>query len=64
MVQPSHLYMSTRKTIVLTIWVFVGKVMTFVSKVIWFTFEHLGHQSLSWCSDPTGVQQPLFVVFC
>ena len=41
MVQPSHLYMTTGKTIVLTIWAFVGKVMTFVSKVVWFTFEHL-----------------------
>ena len=33
--------MTTGKTIVLTIWAFVGKVMTFVSKVVWFTFEHL-----------------------
>ena len=28
MVQPSHPYMTTRKTIALTIWIFVGKVMS------------------------------------
>ena len=34
MVQPSHLYMTTGKTIVLTIWTFVGKVMSLLFNVL------------------------------
>ena len=34
MVQLSHPYMTTRKTIVLTIWTFVGKVMSLLSNLL------------------------------
>ena len=34
MVQLSHPYMTTRKTIVLTIWTFVGKVMSLLSNML------------------------------
>ena len=35
MVQLSHLYMTTGKTIALTIWTFVGKVMVFLIATLW-----------------------------
>ena len=34
MVQPSHLYMTTGKTIALTIWTFVGKVMSLLFNMV------------------------------
>ena len=34
MVQLSHPYMTTGKTIALTIWIFVGKVMTLLSNMV------------------------------
>ena len=48
MVQLLHLYMTTRKTIALTIWTFVGKVMSLLFNVhicsLFFGFpSHLGH---------------------
>ena len=41
MVQLSHLYMSTGKTIVLTIWTFVGKVMSLLFKYSKFVVAFL-----------------------
>ena len=59
MVQLSHLYMTTRKTVALTIWSFVGKMMSLLFNVhifsLFFGFpSHLGHhRALStvswWC---------------
>ena len=47
MFQPSHLYMTTGKTITLTIWTFVGKIMSLLltciqisqeaGKVVWYS---------------------------
>ena len=34
MAQLSHLYMTTRKTVALTIWTFVGKVMSLLFNVL------------------------------
>ena len=34
MVQLSHLYMTTRKTIALTLWIFVGKIMSLLFNMI------------------------------
>ena len=34
MVQLSYLYMTTGKTIALTIWIFVGKVMSLTSRMV------------------------------
>ena len=60
MVQFSHLYMTTGKTIALTIWTFVGKMMsllynTLSSFVITFLPRSNRH-SISWLQSPTGTE--------
>ena len=52
-VQISHLYMTTGKTIALMIWIFVGKVMSllFNTPCLWIILvSHLSHHSLVYLS--------------
>ena len=47
MVQHSHLYMTTGKTIALTIWIFVGKVMSlFLNMLSWLIIAFLSRSSV------------------
>ena len=54
MVQLSHLYMTTGKTIVLTIWTFVSKVMSLSSFIIAFLPGSKG-LFISWLQLPSAV---------
>ena len=59
-VQLSHLYIITRKTIALTMWTIVSKVMclllnTLSSFVITF-LPKSNHLSISWLQSPTGTE--------
>ena len=59
MVQLSHPYMTTGKTIALTIWIFVGKVMSLVFNMLFrFVIAFLpGSKCLliSWLQSPSAV---------
>ena len=59
MVQVSHPYMTTRKTIALTIWTFVGKVMFLLLNVLTrFVIAFLSmskHLLISWLQSPSTV---------
>ena len=59
MVQLSHLYMTTGKTIALTIWTFVGKVMSlFFNKLSRFVIAFLPRSKrllISWVQSPSAV---------
>jgi len=59
MVQPSHPYMTIRKTMVLTIWTFVGKVMSLLFNTLSrFVVAFLPRSSfllLSWLQSPSTV---------
>ena len=59
MVQLSHPYMTTGKTIALTIWTFVGKVMSLLlkmlSKFIIAFLRRSKHLLISWLQSPSAV---------
>ena len=67
MIQCSYLYMVTGKTIVLTIWTFVGKVMTLLfsmlSKFVIAFFPKSKHLLISWLQSPSTVILVLSI-FC
>ena len=58
-VQLSHPYMSTRKTIALTIWTFVGKVMSLLfntlSRFVIAFLSRSKHLLISWLQSPSAV---------
>ena len=55
----SHLYMTTGKTIVLTIWTFVGKVMSLLfhmlSRLVTVFLPRIKHLLISWLQSPSAV---------
>ena len=59
MVQLSHPYMTTGKTIALTIWTFVGKVMSLLfntlSRIVIALFPRSKHLLISWLQSPSAV---------
>ena len=59
MVQLSHLYMTTRKTIALTKWTFVGKVMSLLfnmlSRLVITFLPRSKHLLISWLQSPSAV---------
>ena len=59
MVQLSHPYLSTRKTIALTIWTFVGKVMSLLFNMLSrFVISFLPRSKyllISWLKSPSAV---------
>ena len=58
MVQLSHLYMTTGKTIALTIWTFVGKVMSLLFNTLSrfaIAFLPRGSHLISWLQSPSAV---------
>ena len=59
MVQLSHPYMTTGKTIVLTIWTFVGKVMSLLfnilSRLVIAFLPRNKHLLISWLKSPSSV---------
>ena len=74
MVQLSHLYMTTGKTIALTIWTFVGKVMSLLFNTLSrFAIAFLprsNHLLISWLQSPSAVilepkkRKSVDVIFC
>ena len=72
-VQHSHPYMTTGKAIALTIWTFVGKVMSLLfnmlSRLIITFLSRSKHLLISWLQSPSAVilehkkSQPLFPLF-
>ena len=59
MVQLSHLYMTTANTIVLTVWTFVGKVMSqffdMLSRFVLAFLPRSKHLLTSWLQLPSAV---------
>ena len=59
MVQLSHPYLSTRKTIALTIWTFAGKVMFLLfntlSRLVIAFLPRSKHLLISWLQSPSAV---------
>ena len=59
MVQLSHPYMTTGKTIAFTIWTFVGKVMSLLfsilSRLVRVFFPRSKHLLISWLQSPSAV---------
>ena len=59
MVQLSHLYMTTGKTIALTVWTFVGKVMSLLfnmlSRLVITFLPKSKHLLISWLQSPFAV---------
>ena len=59
MIQLSHPYMTTGKTIALSIWTFVGKVMSVLFNMVsWFVIAFLPrskHLLISWLQSPSTV---------
>ena len=59
MVQLSHPYMTTGKTIALTRWTFVGKVMSLLfnmlSRLVIAFFPRSKHLLISWLQSPSAV---------
>ena len=73
-VQLSHPYMTTGKTIALTRWTFVGKVMSLLlnmlSRLVITVLPRSKHLLISWLQSPSAVilepqklSQPLFILF-
>ena len=58
-VQLSHPYMTTGKTIALTVWIFVGKVMSLffnmLSRLVITFLPRSKHLLISWLQSPSGV---------
>ena len=69
-VQLSHPYMTTGKTIALTIWAFVGKVMSLffnmLSRLVITFLPRSKHLLISWLQSPSVVilEPPLQKIFC
>ena len=63
--QLSHLYMTTGKTIALTRWTFVGKVMSLLfnmlSRLVITVFPRSKHLLISWLQSPSAVILKLLV---
>ena len=59
MVQLSHPYMTTGKTIALTVWTFVGKVMSLLfnmlSRFVVIFLQRSKHRLISWLQSPSAV---------
>ena len=59
MVHLSHLYMTTGKTIALTIWTFVDKVMSLLfnmlSRVVINFLLRINHLLISWLQSPSAL---------
>ena len=59
MVQPSHPYVTTGKTVALAIWIFVGKVMSLVlnmlSRFVIAFLPRSKHLLISWLQSPSAV---------
>ena len=59
MVQISHLYMTTGKTTALTVWTFVGKVMSLLlnmlSRSVITFLPRSKHLLISWLQSPSAV---------
>ena len=59
MVQLSHLYMTTGKTVTLTMWTFVGKVMSLLfntlSRFVIAFLPRSKHLLISWLQSPSAV---------
>ena len=55
MVQSSHPYMTTGKTIALTRWTFIGKVMSLLSKFVIAFLLRSKHLLISWLQSPSAV---------
>ena len=55
MVQLSHLYMTTGKTIALTIETFVGKVMSLLFRFVINFLPRSKHTLISWLQSPSAV---------
>ena len=55
MVQLSHPYMITGKTIALTRWTFVGKVMSVLSRLVITCLPRSKHLLISWLQSPSAV---------
>ena len=63
-VQLSHPYMTTGKMIALTIWTFVGKVISQLSRLVITFLPRSKHLLISWLQSPTAViVEPPKVVF-
>ena len=65
MVQLSHLYMTTGKTVALTRWTFVGKVMSLLFNTLSATATATAAKSLQSCPtlcDPIDGSPPGFIV--
>ena len=54
-VQLSHPYMTTGKTIALTRWTFVGKVMSLLSRLVVTFLPRCKHLLISWLQSPSAV---------
>ena len=63
MVQVSHSYMTTGKTIALTRWTFVGKVVSLLfnmlSKMVIAFLPRIKHILISWLKSPSAVNLEL-----
>ena len=59
MVQPSHPYMTAGKTIALTRWTFVNKIMSLLfnmlSRLVIDVLPRSKHLSISWLQSPSAV---------
>ena len=55
MVQFSHPYMTTGKTIALTRWAFVSKVMSMLSRLVLACLPRSKHHLISWLPSPSAV---------
>ena len=55
LVQLSHPYMTTGKTIALTRWTFVGKVMSLLSRLVVTFLPRCKHLLISWLQSPSAV---------
>ena len=66
-VQLSHLYMTTGKTIALTRWTFVGKVMSLLlnmlSRLVITFLPRSKHLLISWLQSPSHTYEPSSCVF-
>ena len=67
MVQPSHLYMTTGKTIALTIWTFVSKVMSLLfnmlSRFIIAFLPRSKHLLILWLQSPSALSSSWVISF-
>ena len=62
-VQLSHPYMNTGKTIALTRWTFVGKVMSLLSRLVIAFLPRIKHLLIAWLQSPSaGILDPPKIV--